>query len=179
MKIQIEIIGEDVVYIYHYSHKEVDNSLSYLWQRVICSKYKVIKHSPHSPVGQYHIHVYEGKNSKIERLAINKDGTAHDNSHGARIPNRVFEYLKNVLPDWNWPKDQVIPFLSTNSSNKLPATIEYKDGELLTIGRFYGFVDIESFNSEDKTCILNKAIVETEKGVFRLIDVKSIVRFNE
>lgn len=63
------------------------------------------RHAAHVEVGQPHIHVYNGPN---EIFALNKDGTAHDRSHGVEIPNKVYKALQTRLPYWNLPPNRLI-----------------------------------------------------------------------
>ena len=67
--------------------------------------YSVIKHKPHTSKGQSHLHIYAKKN---ELFSINKDGTAHDNSHKTTIPNEVFDGLKKYFPNFELPKNRYI-----------------------------------------------------------------------
>jgi hypothetical protein len=71
----------------------------------LCGPYSFRKDAPHSPLGQYHIHVYR-KGDQL--FAINADGTAHDQSHGVRIPNKVADALRKTFPDVVLPAANVI-----------------------------------------------------------------------
>lgn len=68
-------------------------------------KYSAQLHKAHSMVGKEHIHVYE-KNNQL--FAMNIDGTAHDNSHKTRIPNRVANAITQHFPQFILPKDNLI-----------------------------------------------------------------------
>lgn len=59
----------------------------------------------HSSVGQEHMHVYY-KNNQI--FALNIDGTAHDRSHGIRIPNKVVKGIKQKLSGFKLPANNFI-----------------------------------------------------------------------
>lgn len=59
----------------------------------------------HSSTGQDHLHIY-AKNNQL--FAINKDGTAHDRSHGAQIPNRVAAAIRAEFPDFRLPTSGII-----------------------------------------------------------------------
>ena len=67
--------------------------------------YSVIRHSPHVDNAQYHLHVYK-KNKQL--FAINIDGTAHDQSHGCRIPKKVADELRRRFPDYCIPRNNFI-----------------------------------------------------------------------
>ena len=67
--------------------------------------YSAIMHPPHGAFGQHHLHVYN-KNNEI--FSINKDGTAHDQSHGCHIPNKVADALRSMFPDYYIPNDNFI-----------------------------------------------------------------------
>ena len=62
-------------------------------------------HSAHSNPGQKHIHVY-AKNRQL--FSMNIDGSAHDRSHGARIPNKVADAIRNILPGFKIPENNLI-----------------------------------------------------------------------
>jgi len=67
--------------------------------------YSADLHKARIPSGQDHLHIYARQN---HLFAINKDGTAHDRSHGAHIPNRVADAIKQNFPDFVLPKDNLI-----------------------------------------------------------------------
>ena len=67
--------------------------------------YSVLFHKAHSTVGSDHIHGYE-KNNQL--FALNVDGTAHDQSHGVRIPNRLAKGIKNCFPNVTLPTNNMI-----------------------------------------------------------------------
>lgn len=56
-------------------------------------------------MGDDHIHAYERNN---ELFALNVGGTAHDNSHGVRIPNRLAKAINKYFPGIKLPKDNLI-----------------------------------------------------------------------
>lgn len=62
-------------------------------------------HQAHSSVGQEHLHVY-CKNNQL--FSLNVDGTAHDKSHGVRIPNKVASAIAKQFPSFKIPKDNLI-----------------------------------------------------------------------
>lgn len=72
--------------------------------------------SPHVPQGQKHIHVYYKTN---QLFAINVDGSAHDKSHGVKIPGKVAKALSDVLPNFKLPKDNIIESLISNKDYRL------------------------------------------------------------
>lgn len=71
----------------------------------LAGPYSVIKHKPHIDGGQYHLHLYHKQN---QLFAINKDGTAHDKSHGYQIPNKVADALRKQFPDFVLPRHNII-----------------------------------------------------------------------
>ena len=73
--------------------------------RPLGGQYSAIRHKAHASSGQDHVHVFARQN---QLFAINKDGTAHDRSHGIRIPNKVADALKLHFPDLSLPKDNLI-----------------------------------------------------------------------
>src|SRR5438552_5444593 len=57
-------------------------------------------HTARVPPGENHLHVFKkGK----EIFAINVSGTAHDKSHGVRIPNRVAAAIRKHYPQIKLP----------------------------------------------------------------------------
>jgi hypothetical protein len=68
-------------------------------------KYSAQLHSPHSSVGQQHIHVYSRNN---QLFSLNIDGSAHDRSHGIKIPSKVAKSILQEFPSFNLPDDNVI-----------------------------------------------------------------------
>jgi len=62
-----------------------------------------MKHPPHIPDGQYHLHIYMNK-----LFVINKDRTVHDRSHGFTIPRKVGDELTNIFPDYKIPRNFII-----------------------------------------------------------------------
>ena len=67
--------------------------------------YSAILHKGHGAGGQDHLHVFAKRN---QLFALNKDGTAHDASHGARIPNRVAQAIRSKFPQFKIPDTGVI-----------------------------------------------------------------------
>ncbi len=71
------------------------------------------KHPPHGGQGEHHLELYN-RNNKI--FALNKSGTAHDKSHGIRIPNAVADALRKKFPDWTIPSNNLIEIASPDWS---------------------------------------------------------------
>ena len=67
--------------------------------------YSALKHPPHGGQGQYHLHLY-CKNNKL--FAINLDGTAHDQSHGIQIPEKVAKGIREHFPKFELPDNNLI-----------------------------------------------------------------------
>lgn len=67
-------------------------------------KYSGLHHKVPAP-GKEHIHVYARGN---EIFALNKDGTAHDQSHGIKIPNKVANAIRTHLPNFTLPPNNFI-----------------------------------------------------------------------
>ncbi len=89
--------------------------------------YSVIKHQPHNPTGDYHLHVYNGNN---QIFAINKNGTAHDGFHGVKIPSKVYNELKKRYTDWLLPANKIIESINYTFILENITELTYK--ELLT-----------------------------------------------
>lgn len=67
--------------------------------------YSAQLHQAHIPAGQAHLHIYAKKN---QLFAINKDGSAHDKSHGTEIPNKVAHAISQKFPEFIIPKNNFI-----------------------------------------------------------------------
>lgn len=59
----------------------------------------------HASYVQDHLHVFHRNN---EIFAINKDGTAHDQSHQTHIPNKVASAIQKQYRQINLPDDGLI-----------------------------------------------------------------------
>jgi hypothetical protein len=71
----------------------------------IGGQYTANLHSAHTSPGMKHIHVYAGNN---QIFAMNSDGTAHDQSHGAKIPSKVAKAISQRFPDFKLPPNNVV-----------------------------------------------------------------------
>lgn len=68
--------------------------------------YSVQDHSAHVEPGEDHIHVYLRKN---QLFALNKpSGTAHDQSHGIKIPNKLAKAIRQKFPGITLPPNNLI-----------------------------------------------------------------------
>jgi hypothetical protein len=68
--------------------------------------YSVQDHGAHVQQGEAHIHVYY-KNNQL--FALNKgSGTAHDQSHGIKIGNKLAKALKQKISDLTIPPNNFI-----------------------------------------------------------------------
>ena len=67
--------------------------------------YSAQYHTAHTTRSQVHIHIYY-KNNQL--FALNKDGSAHDRTHGFPIPNKVVKGIRQHFPDFQIPPDQII-----------------------------------------------------------------------
>lgn len=102
--IRVTLLVEDYVINIYSGGGEAQRLLTEAKHRGIPlgGQYSAQRHGPHTPKGQHHLHVYAKNN---ELFAINKDGTAHDDSHGAQIPSKVHRSLRNLFPDYNIPSN--------------------------------------------------------------------------
>jgi hypothetical protein len=116
-------IDEYTIHVYFDANNESEN-ISILEAKhkgqPIGGKYSAIEHSPHTPLGQKHLHFYARGNSLA---AINLDGTAHDRSHGYEMPNRVIKGVEKYFPHFTIPTNGII-----ESTPRIPnALITFKD----------------------------------------------------
>jgi len=102
----VEHIDDFTVVIYFEDDEATNMILEAHYRGIpLVGPYSVLDHSRHVPSGQDHLHIYK-KNALL--FALNRDGTAHDRSHGARIPNRVADTLRTKYPDWIIPDNNII-----------------------------------------------------------------------
>ena len=97
--------GQHIIHFYYESKDRM--VLSEAIHRGIPLKgpYAVHKHHAHVPSGQEHLHIY-CKNNQL--FAINRDGTAHDQSHDVRIPAKVADALRQRFPGFIIPSSNLI-----------------------------------------------------------------------
>lgn len=102
----IEEVEDFIVHIYA-TDQEIKKILDEGKQRgtSLDGPYSATEHPPRTKPGQHHLHVYARGN---QLFAINKDGTAHDRSHGVRIPNKVAKALRAKFPDYKIPQNDMI-----------------------------------------------------------------------
>lgn len=62
-------------------------------------------HGPYTAAGQSHLYVYARNN---QLFALNIDGSAHDDSHRALIPNKVADAIRKHFPSFNVPRDNYV-----------------------------------------------------------------------
>lgn len=99
--------GQFAIFIYEDTDEDTLQLLNEAKHRGIplAGPYSVEKHSPHTPKNDYHLHLYD-KNNQI--LAINKDGTSHDRSHGCVIPRVAADALRKMFPGYTIPDNNLI-----------------------------------------------------------------------
>ena len=68
-------------------------------------QYSAVLHRAHIHSGQDHLHIFAKQN---QLAALNRDGTAHDASHGVRLPNRVVTAILSTFPQFTIPPDGFI-----------------------------------------------------------------------
>ena len=66
---------------------------------------EVFYHTAHVPRGQDHLHFYQN-DSKL--YALNRDGTAHDASHGKKMSRWATDAVKDNYPGFTLPKGGLI-----------------------------------------------------------------------
>lgn len=86
----------------------------------------ILHHNAHIPNTQDHLH-FRVKGTNI--AAINKDGSAHDKSHGVTLQKWATDGAKRYYPDFHIPKDGLIESIFSDDAALL---IEAKDcGQML------------------------------------------------
>lgn len=68
-------------------------------------QYSAQFHKAHIPSTQDHLHLYVKQN---QLAALNRDGTAHDRSHGVQLPNRLVAAIQAEFPDFVIPANGLI-----------------------------------------------------------------------
>ena len=66
---------------------------------------RILFHKAHVPNTQAHIH-FQVKGANI--AAVNKDGSAHDRSHGIQLQKWAIDGMTNHYPNFNSPKKGII-----------------------------------------------------------------------
>lgn len=160
--------------VFHHSEEGVQVlNEAKLKGRSLVGNYSYDIHKPHNPTGEYHMHLYD-KSKEI--LAINKvSGTAHDGFHGARIPNKAFNALKQKYSDWKWPNNQILEsvdstYFITNSirNNVRPVRVFQNFNDIYSKsydGYFHCFAD-DPFSCGGGQGFISKtvALIEKEDG---------------
>lgn len=187
MQTKKEVI-EGVTFVIHF-HTEEDKQLLLEAKTKgvpLDGTYSAIKHKPHNPTGEYHLHVYDKGN---EIFSINKSGSPHDGYHGVTIPKRAFDALKSKYPEWNWPSNRIlesytnVSFFETQvdsrshlrpvkvASFKIDFTPNNWTEEYA--GFFHGFADVP-FETGGGWVSKTKAIVEGIDGQLNLVPIEKI-----
>lgn len=120
---KLEIDGYVIIVIYHDKDSELLLEAKMKGEALIGS-YSYIKNKPHTPDGDYHLHVYDGNN---EIFAINKGGSSHDGYHGVRIPNKVYQALTKKFDKWIFPPSQIIETINYCYILKPKGNLSYKE----------------------------------------------------
>jgi len=83
--------------------------------------YKAAFHRAHVPGAKDHLHFsLRGK----DLYSINRDGTAHDASHGQKLHNQVVDGMKALFPDFTLPPNNIIEsYLKTSAKFLVEAAL--------------------------------------------------------
>ena len=122
MQINIQVIENCLIVIYRYTKRDIHSGL-FFWIKGIPSPYKARKDQPHSPKGEYHIHVY-AKGTEI--LAINEGGKGHDGFQNVEIPRKVYKVLIAKYPNWKWPANRIVPFINISQLSSTDIILLYR-----------------------------------------------------
>lgn len=98
-------VGEEIVYILFKTEESMTLNEAKNRGLPVGGQYSIQFHGSHSPVGMNHLHAYERNN---QLFALNIDGTAHDRSHGVRIPNKLAKAITHYFPNFKIPQDNMI-----------------------------------------------------------------------
>lgn len=86
------------------TYKILEESKKQNWGKRYSVRFDKMNYGAYDP-NKDHLHVFL-KNNQL--FAINRDGTAHDKSHGKKIPNYVSDKIKQEYPDFILPADNLI-----------------------------------------------------------------------
>jgi outer membrane protein assembly factor BamA len=89
-------------------------------------------HTAHTTPGQNHIAVYYKQN---RLFSLNTDGTAHDRSHGIRIPNKVVKGIQQRFPDIQIPPNNIIEAATLEQEAEVLAESHYQAAKTKQTGR--------------------------------------------
>lgn len=82
----------------------------------------ILHHKAHIPNTQDHLH-FRVKGTNI--AAINKDGSAHDKSHGVELQKWATDGAKKHYPDFHVPKDGLIESIFSDDTALLTETTNH------------------------------------------------------
>jgi hypothetical protein len=107
-----ELAARDVYVLFHYREADAvaaDRVRTYLVEGgklILLGQGRAVRFDrAHVPGGQDHLHFLQ----KGDNLyALNRDGTAHDKSHGVQMFNWSIDHIQKTYPDWTIPKDGLI-----------------------------------------------------------------------
>jgi hypothetical protein len=109
--------------IYHYDTDDAEARK--LIQEVLTEEKKsvelgrgksIVHHKAHIPDGQDHLH-FQVKGSNV--YAVNKDGTAHDRSHGKQMQRWTLDGAALHYPGFKMPKDGLTEEILANGKAEL------------------------------------------------------------
>ena len=78
----------------------------------------IVHQKEHIPDGQDHLH-FKVKSRSV--YAVNKDGTAHDRSHGKKMQRWALDGAKTCYPDFKMPDNGLIEEVLANERAELLA----------------------------------------------------------
>jgi hypothetical protein len=114
--------AEAMVFAYYHNEDEVAEAIikRYLVESGrtydLGRGYKVAYHRQHVPKTQDHLHFsLKGR----DLYSINRDGTAHDSSHGKKMHNQVVDGMKTLFPDFIIPPYNIIESFVVDSKEYL------------------------------------------------------------
>ncbi|XDD52184.1 hypothetical protein AB3N59_19705 [Leptospira sp. WS92.C1] len=98
-----------IVYVYYFPSeaniKKLLQEANSRGDKALGGGYSATKHKPHTPKGEYHLHIYSGNN---QIGAINKSGTTHDTFHGNQIPKSLIPKLRKAFPGFEIPENGLL-----------------------------------------------------------------------
>lgn len=93
-------------------YKILEESKLQNWGKGINGRFDRSNYGLNNP-NKDHLHVYK-KNNQL--FAINRDGSAHDDSHKYQIPNKIANRIRKDYADFNLPDDNFIESIEINNT---------------------------------------------------------------
>ena len=106
-------------------YKLLKEAINQNWGKGYSVRFDRMNYGVYDP-NKNHLHVYL-KNNNL--FAINRDGTAHDKSHGISIPRYVSDRIRSEYPDFIIPPNNFIESAELNNIESQEEILELLDNQ--------------------------------------------------